>query len=522
MHLGWKRVIAILLCALMCSSCSVQRGLHPDDGKIHVVTTTGILADLVANVGKEYVDVTSVVPEGGDPHSYEPSLRNVREIVYADIAFTNYLMLEERRIVSAIDNNLPKNADNIALAEEAVKYAAEIIPLVENASLDTIWLGMRSENAIQSGYKRSSEVELNASTFDGPGDIYAYLTGSFGDIEQYFNTTDGVRGDSEDSIILPPDAHTHLSWAFSAPGIYHLGLKASVRPEKNQPSTPVASSEVTFAVGVDPYSIPGKEGATVLDSGHADISVDLADGTLKLLHDSDPGNSQDKASRDYYPLDQVVISVPNVALHEIPGDPRYRFLGRGGDAIYQLPQAVLGKHVHGEIDPHLWHNVHNAESYVQIIRDTLIKRDPAHAADYTRNATDYLAQLDELDRYMRSTIEKIPVSKRTLITTHDSFAYLADAYGMRIAGFLTPNPAIEPSLAERKRLSETIRNLEVPAVFLEPNLVQRSSALVEVAHDENIKVCTILGDSFTPEVKTYIDFMKFNADSLLTCLGGQG
>ena len=41
----------------------------------------------------------------------------------------------------------------------------------------------------------------------------------------------------------------------------------------------------------------------------------------------------------------------------------------------------------------------------------------------------------------------------------------------------------EPSLAERKRLTETIRNLHVPAVFLEPNLAARSSTLVEVAKE---------------------------------------
>ena len=54
-----------------------------------------------------------------------------------------------------------------------------------------------------------------------------------------------------------------------------------------------------------------------------------------------------------------MIEVPNAALHEVPPDPSMRFLGRAGDLIHQLPQAVLGKHVHGEIDPHLWQDVGN-------------------------------------------------------------------------------------------------------------------------------------------------------------------
>lgn len=516
----FRRFICVIT---MVTAASMMCGCRPtpqvaDSGRIKVVTTTGILADLVKNVGEDHVDVTSIVPEGGDPHSYEPSLRDVREIVYADMAFTNYLMLEERRIVAAIDTNLPADAPNIALAEEAVKYAAEIIPLVENASLDTIWLGFRSENALEAGYKRSAEVEISATHLEGPGNLYAYLTGSFGDIEQYFNSSDGVVGDSEDTVTLPPDAHTHLSWAFSEPGVYTLSLRAGIRPEPTAQTTTLAEGSVTFAVGVDPYSVPGHQGATVLDSGHADISVDAANGGFRILHDSDPSHSQQNGSRTYYDLDDVVVSVPNVALHEVPSGPTYRFLGGTGDQIYQLPQAVLGKHVHGEIDPHLWHNVRNAQAYVQIIRDTLIESDPRNAADYTRNASDYMAQLDQLDTYVADTIAQIPESNRTLITTHDSFAYLAQRYGLRIAGFLTPNPSIEPSLAERKKLVETIRNLQVPAVFLEPNLVQRSSALTEIANEEGIKLCTILGDSFTREVNTYIDFMKYNANSLRECL----
>ena len=31
---------------------------------------------------------------------------------------------------------------------------------------------------------------------------------------------------------------------------------------------------------------------------------------------------------------------------------------------------MLGKHVHGEIDPHLWQDVRNVMAYVELIRDT--------------------------------------------------------------------------------------------------------------------------------------------------------
>ncbi|GAB3617109.1 hypothetical protein GCM10027416_16660 [Okibacterium endophyticum] len=512
-------VTASVVAVTLLAGCSARPAVS-DDGRVHVVTTTGILADLAGNVAGDRADVISLVPEGGDPHSHEPSLRDVRDIVYADVAFSNYLMLEEQNLIKALDTNLPAGVPNVSLAEEAVKYAAEIIPLVEDVSLDTIWLGLRVKGAgEQAGATRTSDVLLSATGVEGPGELVAYLTGSFGDVDTYFDSVDGfdaATGYRDDTVTLPPDAHTHLSWAFTEPGIYTLDLQAKLQITSDQRPVEIGTGEVTFAVGVDPHSVPGKSGATVLDAGHSDLTVDLDTGAFDVLLDHEHGTGD--VHQEIFPLDDVVVEVPNKALHEIPGDPAYRFLGRAGDPIYQLPQAVLGKHVHGEIDPHLWQNVRNAMAYVEIMRDTLIEVDPDGATEYTQNAAAYLQQLAALDTEVHNTIAEIPEANRTLVTTHDAFGYLAQAYDVTISGFVTPNPAVEPSLAERKRLTETIRNLHVPAVFLEPNLASRSSTLVEVAKEQGIQVCPIYGDAFSETVTTYIDMMRFNAQSLRDCL----
>ncbi|RUR03544.1 anchored repeat ABC transporter, substrate-binding protein [Labedella endophytica] len=516
-----RAVLAVALGAALLSGCATPTPASEPEG-LRVVTTTGILADLARNVAGDRAEVLSLVPEGGDPHSYEPSLRDIRDIVYADVAFSNYLMLEEQNLIKALDTNLPDGVPNISLAEDAVKYAAEIIPLVEDVSLDTIWLGLRvrGDGAALSA-TRTSDVLVSATDMEGPGELHAYLTGSFGDVDRYIDSTDGfdeADGYRDDTVVLPPDAHTHLSWAFSEPGIYTLDLRAKLQTSSDQRPVEVASGEVTFAVGVDPYSVPGKSDATILDAGHSDVTLDMDTQSFTVLLDHEHGSGH--VHQEFFDLDDVVVEVPNKALHEIPGDPAYRFLGRAGNPVYQLPQAVLGKHVHGEIDPHLWQNVRNAMSYVEIMRDTLIDVDPEGAATYTANAAVYLEELADLDAEVAATIAEVPKANRTLVTTHDAYGYLAQAYDLTISGFVTPNPAIEPSLAERKRLTETLRNLEVPAVFLEPNLSSRSSTLVEVAADQGIAVCDIYGDAFSEDVPTYIDMMRFNAQSIRDCLGG--
>jgi ABC-type Zn uptake system ZnuABC Zn-binding protein ZnuA len=154
------------------------------------------------------------------------------------------------------------------------------------------------------------------------------------------------------------------------------------------------------------------------------------------------------------------------------------------------------------------------------MRDTLITADPGGKQVYQDNSAAYLRELDQLDEYVRTKLATIPAGRRQLITTHDAFGYLASAYGMTVAGFVVPNPAQEPSVDQVKRLSETIRNLKVPAVFTEPSLTQRASVLTQVAHDQGVQVCSLYGDAFDQKARTYVDMMRHNADELQRCLGG--
>ena len=151
------------------------------DGELRVVATTGILADLVRNVAGDRVHVTQMVPNGADPHSWEPSLRTVRDVAYADVAFSNYLMLEEHALIRALDSNLPAGSRSVSVAEEAAKNGATILPLVEDRALDTPWLGMRVwGDGADMGATRASQIDLTTTGVDGPGQAAAYLTTSFG------------------------------------------------------------------------------------------------------------------------------------------------------------------------------------------------------------------------------------------------------------------------------------------------------------------------------------------------------
>lgn len=484
------------LAASFLVACSAQAVPQRDDGITDVVVTTPILYDLAQHVAGNRARVTSLMPPGADPHTHEPTLRDVRNVANADVAFTNYMLLEPQSLIRTVDSSVRPGVPVVTLAEEASRYGGAVIPLVEDVTLDSIWLGFRVRGTGQAkGATRASEVKLTALSVRGPGEMTGFVTSAFGRPEVFFNSADGF---GDDSTSLPVDAHTHMSWSFTNPGIYQLDLQATLDDSED-----LGQTTVTFAVGVNPYEL----GKTVLSKGHEDIAVDVDRGGIRLM-----GDAGEHASSD------AVIAVPNTTLQQVPTTPEFRFMGKPGTETFLLPQAVLGKHVHGELDPHLWHNVANAIAYVKLIRNHLIAVDPAGSRDYEHNAEQYLAELAEVDAYVRASISAIPEPRRQLVTTHDGYHYLGDAYGMRIAGFVTPNPSVDASTRDLIALTHTLENLQVPAVFLEPNLARRSNTLTETARRLDIHVCRIYGDSFDDEVTTYTAMMRYNADSLHRCL----
>lgn len=552
-----KSVIQAALVLTLVAGCAGV-GVDPArDGQLRVVTTTGILADLVRNVAGDRATVSQLVPDGADPHSYEPSLRAIRDVAYADLAFSNYLLLEQHSIIRALDANLPASAQSVSIAEEAAKQGATILPLVEDRALDTLWLGMRvSGDGKRYGANRASEVDLQVVSVQGPGQASSYLTTTFGTPELGFSSHDGFDAASDykhDTVSLPADAHQHMSWAFTKPGVYRVQFKARLRPVKGK-NVEFKTATFTFAVGVDAAAVAKREGRVVLGPGHGDVSVDLEAGRITLVADKQasgqawpsatktasastpspaPSDGASEPSQSdvvvagaahvpgHVALDpqRVVVDVPTRTLAQVPQG--YGFVGRAGTQAYILPQAVLGKHVHGEIDPHLWHDVHNAAAYVKVICAKLKQVDPAGASVYEANAARYLNQLAQLDTQVKSTLDTISEANRQLVTTNDAYAYLANAYGLKVAGFVAPNPASEPSLADRRKLAATIKDLHIKAVFLEPNLARTRSTLKVVASEAGVKVCPLYGDTLDNQAPTYQAMMRFNANSLARCLGGR-
>jgi ABC-type Zn uptake system ZnuABC Zn-binding protein ZnuA len=90
-------VLAVALLA-GCSSAGGGRsasGPPPDADAIDVVATTTVFADLVRQVGGSHVRVASLVPAGGEVHTFDPTPADIARVADADLVVMNGLGLDE-------------------------------------------------------------------------------------------------------------------------------------------------------------------------------------------------------------------------------------------------------------------------------------------------------------------------------------------------------------------------------------------------------------------------------------------
>lgn len=181
----------------------------------------------------------------------------------------------------------------------------------------------------------------------------------------------------------------------------------------------------------------------------------------------------------------------------------------------------------GSYDPHVWFDVSLWTFAVEQVRETLAELDPAHAAEYEARAAVYLAELAELDAYVREQAMRVPAERRVLITAHDAFNYFGRAYGFEVRGLQGVSTATEAGAADVRELAEFIAERRIPAIFIESSVPPRTiEALQEAVRARGFEVriggelfSDALGDAGTPE-GTYVGMIRHNIDTIVTALLG--
>ena len=90
-------ILFCLLTIIVWTGCNPEKQPNDASGdKLRVVTTIGMITDIVKNVGGERVEVTGLMGPGVDPHLYKASAGDVQRLTSAQLIFYNGLHLESK------------------------------------------------------------------------------------------------------------------------------------------------------------------------------------------------------------------------------------------------------------------------------------------------------------------------------------------------------------------------------------------------------------------------------------------
>ena len=92
MSLPQRATCALVAVMALATGCG---GDGADDGRVSVATTVAPITSIAAQIGGDRVQVTGIVPEGTNSHTFEPKPSVAELLSTADVLYVNGLQLEE-------------------------------------------------------------------------------------------------------------------------------------------------------------------------------------------------------------------------------------------------------------------------------------------------------------------------------------------------------------------------------------------------------------------------------------------
>lgn len=193
--------------------------------------------------------------------------------------------------------------------------------------------------------------------------------------------------------------------------------------------------------------------------------------------------------------------------------------GKRIDASAGVVPLMLDEDGEAVPDPHAWQSLTNAEIYVRNIAKALGELDPANLNVYIERRDAYLTRLHALLKKADAQIAGLPTSQRKVVTSHDAFGYLGQAWQLKFIAPQGLSTHDEPSAAEVAALIRQIRSEGVRAVFVEnirdPRLIR------QIADEAGAKVGgTLYSDALASAgpASTYLGMFEQNLDTLMAAL----
>lgn len=254
-----KRSLLLLLPLKLLLSCATGqydlKNWMQEDGKIKVLATTGMIADLAKAVGGDEADVIVLIKGDLDPHSYQLVKGDDEKLVRADILFANGLGLEHG---PSLQRHLESNPKARFLGSLLVKEYPELILKVKGQTDPHIWMDLslfaKTLPVIVQAY--SEKRPDKAADFASRGkEMEIALLKAHEDAKKAIHSVP----ENKRYLITSHDAFNYFARAYlSEPGEVESGAwqKRFAAPEGLSPDSQLSQKDITdILVHVKKYNI---------------------------------------------------------------------------------------------------------------------------------------------------------------------------------------------------------------------------------------------------------------------------
>ena len=247
-------------------------------------------------------------------------------------------------------------------------------------------------------------------------------------------------------------------------------------------------------------------------------------------HDWEP------APRDVARVERASLFIYNGAGFDPGAERLAKTAAAAGRAVVEattgLPLLAADPHSHAKTqttgakgappDPHVWLDPTLAQAQVGIIRDALVRTDPANAQHYTGRAATYTAKLASLhEGYTRGLAD---CARREIVVSHAAFTYPAQRYKLVQVPVMGLAPQSEPSPAEVARVVRTVRRIKAKVIFFETLVSGRLADTLAAEVGATTMVLNPI-EGLTPDEaqagKDYVKLMEENLANLRSALDCQ-
>ncbi len=199
-----------------------------------------------------------------------------------------------------------------------------------------------------------------------------------------------------------------------------------------------------------------------------------------------------------------------------------------GDELFKrVPEEIIT--VNGQLDPHIWMDLSLWSKCIDVVLGKLIEKDPDHKEVYEKNAKEAKEKYALVDSEIKEKMNKIPLDKRYLVTSHDAFNYFVRRYfatkeelennswrvRMQALQGLAPDEQI--SVLQVKEIVDHVCKYNIEVIFPESNLSKDSLEKVKEACERRgrkirLAKSTLYGDTLGG--KSYLEMMAYDAKVL--------